>query len=168
MSKLSALKNVAAHYNPSQPRDENGRWTDVGNKVRTIAQNAVEKGIVVGAGMAGHHVGGEVGAVAAMLGARAAVSLGKRAFASATQKQTSQEADNVMDEIEKLSMGDVFGHAVSKAVGEVVGEATGIPLAGTAAGIATSAIVTPQLVKAAQRLKGKMNQQQTTLQPKPA
>lgn len=159
MSRLAALQNLAkSHYNPNQARDSDGRWT----AIKTIAQSAVEKGIVAGAGVAGQHIAGEAGALAAMVGARAAIVVGKNIIQSTAAKQNDEELG---DTLEKLAMGDVIGREVTHAVSGAIGDLTGISgLADTGVGMAASAVFTPKLVAAAQSLRGEMQPAQQILQ----
>ena len=170
MSKLQALKNAAAQHsggNPNQPRDGDGRFAAMGNQARALAQTVAEKGAIAGAGALGHHIGGEAGAIAAMMTARAVIEVGKEAI---TGRHTKAEkaVDASADAVEAKGMGDVFGHLVAGAVKHGVGAAADaiLPHGGQAIGMATSAALTPHLVKAAKALKGRL--QEAPPQPRTA
>lgn len=159
MSKLTALKAAAQNgYNPNQARDSTGKWTSGGGmqQLKAIAGQVATKGAIAGAGAIGHHLGGEAGAMVAMIGTRAAISLGHKAL-TGQLKEHDDATEAALDRCEELAMGDVFGHVVSGAVNAVVGAAADsvLPHGGTAIGAAASAAITPHLVKAARRLKAK-------------
>jgi uncharacterized MAPEG superfamily protein len=170
MSKLQALKNAAAQHsggNPNQPRDGDGRFAAMGNQAKALAQTVAEKGAIAGAGALGHHIGGEAGAMAAMLGARTAIEVGKKLIEGHHAK-FEQAVDDSADAVEAKGMGDIFGHLIAGAVKHSVGAAADavLPHGGQAIGMAASAALTPHLVKAAKSLKGKI--QQPSLQPRTA